>query len=112
MILHNTTENGVAEIKQIKTIVRRNVTMFPIVYHVMSHKIASTSGDFVIERHIMFVISILQKISTNKGHKSKIQFIARKFSTKNHGESPIMLSFLRNKITRGTCEYVCMMVTL
>jgi hypothetical protein len=97
---------------KVKTIVRRNVTMFPIVYHVMSHKIASISGDFVIERHIMFVITILQKISTNKGHNRNSQFIARKFSTKNHGEPPIMLSFLRNKTTRGTCEYVCMMVTL
>jgi hypothetical protein len=48
MSLHNTTESGVAEIKQLKTIVRRNVTMFPIVYHVMSHKIVSISGDFVI----------------------------------------------------------------
>jgi hypothetical protein len=66
MILHNTKENGVVEIKQVKTIVRRNVTMFPIVYQVMSHKIASISGHFVIERHIMFVITIQQKISTIK----------------------------------------------
>jgi hypothetical protein len=73
MILHNTTENGVAEIKQVKTIVRRNVTMFSIVYHVMSHKIASISGVFVINRHIMFVITILQKISTNKGHNKNSQ---------------------------------------
>jgi hypothetical protein len=77
MILHNATENGVVEIKQVKTIVRRNVTMFPIVYHVMSHRIANISGDFVIERHIMFVITILQKISTNKGHNRNSQFIAR-----------------------------------
>jgi molybdopterin synthase catalytic subunit len=39
--LHNTKENGVAKIKQIKTIGRRNMTMFPIVYHVMSHNIGS-----------------------------------------------------------------------
>jgi hypothetical protein len=111
-ILHNTKENGVAEIKQTKTIVRRNVTIFPIVYHVMSHKIVSISGDFIIERHMMFVITILQKISTNKGHNRNSQFIARKISTKNHREPPAMLPFLRNKTTRGTCEYVCMIVTL
>jgi type IV secretory pathway VirB3-like protein len=96
-ILHNTKENEVAKIKQTKTIVRRNVTMFPTVYHVMSHKIVSISVDFVIERHIVFVITILQKISTNKGHNMNSRFIARKFRTKNHREPPAMISFLRNK---------------
>jgi hypothetical protein len=67
MILHNTKENGVAENKaNQKNYEQRTVTMFPIVYHVMSHKIASISGEFVIERHIMFFITILQKISTTK----------------------------------------------
>jgi hypothetical protein len=84
--LHNTKENEVAEIKQTKHIVRRNVTMFPIVYHVTSHKIASISGEFVIERHMMFVITILQKISNNKGHNRNSQFVTRKISTKNHRE--------------------------
>jgi hypothetical protein len=71
----------------------------------MSHKIASISRDFVMERHIMFVITILQINSTNKGHNRNSQFIARKFRTKNHKEPPAMPSFLRNRTTRGTCEY-------
>jgi hypothetical protein len=103
-ILHNTTKNGVAEIKQTKISVRRNRTMFPIVYHVMSHNIGNISGHIVIERHEIFVIIILQKISTNKGHNRNSQFIARKLSTKNHRERPTMLPFLRKITTRGTCE--------
>jgi hypothetical protein len=66
---------------QSKNIVRRNVTIFPIVYHLMSHKIASISRYFVMKRHMMCVITILQKISTSKGHNRNSLFIARKCST-------------------------------
>jgi hypothetical protein len=78
----------------------------------MSHKISSISGDFVIKRHMIFVITIMQKISTNKEYNKSSWFVARKFSTKNNRDTPVMLPFLPNKTTRGTYEYVCMMVTL
>jgi hypothetical protein len=86
--------------------------MFPLVYHVMSHKIVSISRGFVIEGHMMFFITILQKISTNKGHNRNSLFIERKLSTKTHRDPPAMPPFLRNKTTRGSCEYVCTMVIL
>jgi hypothetical protein len=92
--LHNTKENGVAEIKQTKNIVRRNVTMFSIMYDVMSHKIVSISRDFIIERHKIFVITMLQKISTDKEHNRNSRFIATKVIPKNHRERPTMFPLL------------------
>jgi hypothetical protein len=108
LILHNTKEYGVAKIKKTRTIVRRDVTRFPNVYHVMSHQIVSISRDFIIKRHMRFVITILQKISTNKRHNRNNIFIARTFSPKNHRETPAMLPFMRNK-TRE--EHVNMFVS-
>jgi hypothetical protein len=64
--------------------------MFPIMCHIMSHKIVSISGDFIL--------MILQKISTNKRHNRNSWLIARKFSTKNYRQPPTMIPFSEAKL--------------
>jgi hypothetical protein len=41
------------------------VTRFPIVYHVMSHQIASISGDIVIQRHMMLVSTVQNRVEVH-----------------------------------------------
>jgi hypothetical protein len=81
-ILHNTRDNEVSKTKEIKIIVRRNVTMFSIGEYVILHRKFSEHVSSVSGRHKMFGNTILQKISTKKRQ------------CRNRWQEPMMLPFL------------------
>jgi hypothetical protein len=84
-ILHNTRENRVSKTKEIKIIVRRNVTMFPIGEYVILHRKFSEHVSIMSGWHKMFGNTILQKISTKKRQ------------CRNRWQEPMMLPFLEIK---------------
>ena len=65
-ILHKTKKRGVVKINGPKIIMRRNVTIFPMVKWITAHRNLSKHVSSLIGRHTMFDKAILQKINTNK----------------------------------------------